>query len=66
MVFHVAAESSNLDGFHGILNLVKLNLTKEEVNKLLLATYNAGWTVFHVAAERYIVDLFHRILNWAN
>jgi hypothetical protein len=32
MVFLVAAESYRLDGFQEILNLVKWNLTKEEVN----------------------------------
>jgi hypothetical protein len=42
----VAAESYNVDGFQVILNLAKKNLTKEDVNKLLLATNNARRTVF--------------------
>jgi hypothetical protein len=53
-VFHEAGKSFNEKVFHGILNLAKENLTKEEVNKLLLASNNAGRTVFHAAAERKI------------
>jgi hypothetical protein len=45
----VAANSSNVVGFQGMLNWAKENLTKEEVKKILLATANAGRTVFHVA-----------------
>jgi hypothetical protein len=60
----VAAESSNVDGSLGILNLAKENLIKDDVNKLLLVTDNAGRTVINAAAKRYNVDLFKEIFNW--
>jgi hypothetical protein len=47
------------------LNWAKKNLTKEEVNKLLLITDNAGRMVLHVAAEMGIVGGLQEILNWA-
>jgi hypothetical protein len=52
-VFHVAAENYEVAVFQGILNWAKKNLTKEEVNKLLLDRNNVGMTVFHVAAENF-------------
>jgi hypothetical protein len=61
----VAAEFTQLEVFHGILNLAKENLTNEEVKELLLATDNYGRTVFHVAAQFCQLDVFHGILNWA-
>jgi hypothetical protein len=36
----VAAQSWKLEGFQGILNLAKKNLTTEEVYKLFLVTDN--------------------------
>jgi hypothetical protein len=48
--FHIAAKNDNLELFQGISYLAKENLTKEEVNKFLLATDNAGMTFFHIAA----------------
>jgi ankyrin repeat protein len=41
------------------------NLTKQEVNKFLLATDNDGITVFHIAAQNDNLDLFQGILIWA-
>jgi len=43
--------------------LVKENLTKEEVNKMLLATDNKGRTVFHMAGRWYEPEKFQGILN---
>jgi endo-1,4-beta-D-glucanase Y len=45
----VAARYSELEGYQGILDWTKENLTKEEVNKLLLATDNKGRKVIHLA-----------------
>jgi hypothetical protein len=45
--------------------LAKENLVNEEVNKLLLATDNAGRTVFHEAAKSFNEKVFQGILNWA-
>jgi hypothetical protein len=36
----VAAQSRKLKVFQGLFNLAKENLTKEEINKLFLATDN--------------------------
>ena len=59
----MAAGSFNLEKFQGILNWVKENLTREEVNKLFLSTDNEGRTVFHVAVESYKIENFEGILN---
>jgi hypothetical protein len=40
---------------------VKGNLTKEEVNKFLLATDNAGRTVFHEAAKSFNKNISGKI-----
>jgi len=40
--FFVAAKLSEPEVFQEIMNLVKENLTTDEVNKLLLATDNTG------------------------
>jgi endo-1,4-beta-D-glucanase Y len=61
----VAAHRYNAKLFQGILNWAKKNLTKEVVNKLLLATDNAGRTIFHEAAKNFNEELFQGILNWA-
>ena len=53
-----------LEVFQGILNWTKENLTREEVNKLLLATDNVGRTVFHVAARYYKLEVIQGIVNW--
>jgi DNA phosphorothioation-dependent restriction protein DptG len=45
--------------------LANENLTKEEVNKLLLATDNAGRTVFHEATKSFNEEVYQGILNWA-
>jgi hypothetical protein len=45
--------------------LGKGNLTKEEENKLLLDTDNAGESVIYVASKTYNLELFQVILNWA-
>jgi hypothetical protein len=46
------------------LNWAKENLTKEEVNKLLLATDNTGRTAIQMATESYNVDGFQGKLIW--
>ena len=61
----MAAWSFELEMFHEILNWAKGNVTREEVNKLLLAKDNEGRSVFHVAAGSFVVEMFHEILNWA-
>ena len=47
------------------MNCSKENLTREEVNKLVLASDNEGRTVFHKAAMSDEKDLFQEILNYA-
>jgi hypothetical protein len=47
----VAAESWELEVIRGKFNWIKENLTREEVNKMFLATDNEGRTVFLVAAK---------------
>ena len=47
------------------MNWAKDNLTREEVNKLLLATDNEGRTIVHVAAELCDLVEFQGILHWA-
>ena len=47
------------------MNWAKENLTKEEVNKLLLTTDNEGSTVIHVVANFFKLEEFKGILNWA-
>jgi hypothetical protein len=59
----VAARGYLVGLFQGILNWAKGNLTKEIVNKLLLAKDKVGRTVFHVATQRYSVELFQGKLN---
>jgi hypothetical protein len=46
------------------LNWAKENLTKEVVNKLLLAIDNAGRTIFLEAAKSFNEEVFQGILNW--
>ena len=47
--------------FQGILNWAKGNLTREEVNKLLLATDNERSRVFHFEAEFWKLELLQEI-----
>jgi PhoPQ-activated pathogenicity-related protein len=47
------------------LNWAKKNLTKEQVNKLLVATNKAGWTVFLCAITFSRVEVLQGILNSA-
>jgi len=61
----VAAKFSKPETFQGILNITKENLTREEENKLILATDNKGRTVFHVAANFSKPETFQEILNLA-
>jgi hypothetical protein len=49
----------------GLLIWAKKNLTKDELNKLLLATSNKGGTVSHTAPVVSKVEGFQRILNLA-
>ena len=51
--------------FQVIFNWVNLNLTTEEVNKLLLDTDNEGRTFFHVAADFCLTRGVSGILIWA-
>jgi endo-1,4-beta-D-glucanase Y len=53
------------EAFSRILNWANENLTREEVNKLFLATDNEGRGVFHVDAWIYYQEAFPRILNCA-
>ena len=64
-VFHVAAGYYKIEMFQEILNCAKENLTREEVNKLLLATDNEGRTVFQEAVGFCEVEMFQQILNCA-
>jgi aminoglycoside N3'-acetyltransferase len=64
-VFHLAAELPEPKEFQGIMNLVKENLTIEEVNILLLATDNEERTAFHVAADLFELGEFLEILDGA-
>ena len=64
-VFHVATKFPEPQKLQGIMNLVKENLTIEEVNKLLLVTDKKGKTVFYVAAKLSELEEFLEILNWA-
>jgi hypothetical protein len=54
----VASELWELELFQGIFNLAKENLTREEVNKLLLAIDNYGWSFLHVAGELCELEVF--------
>ena len=45
-VFHEAAGSEKIGIFQEILNCAKETLTRDEVNKLYVATDNKGRTVF--------------------
>jgi hypothetical protein len=54
-VFHMAAELCETELFHGIFIWAKENLTREEVNKLLLAIDNYGCTFLHVALSHLIL-----------
>jgi hypothetical protein len=45
-----AASSNKLELLQGILNYAKGNLTKVEVNEMILATDIDGIAAFHVAA----------------
>jgi hypothetical protein len=47
------------------LNCAKENLTREEVNKLLLATDKNRRTVFRVAATFSELELFHGVFDCA-
>ena len=62
----MAAGDNVIGMFQEILNCAKENLSREEVNKLLLATDNQERTVFHVAAGSYKIEIFQGILNCAN
>jgi len=44
--------------FQGIFNLVKENLTAEELNNMLLATDNKGRTFFQMAANLSKPEIF--------
>jgi hypothetical protein len=48
-VFHVAAIFSKVELLQGLLKWAKKNLTKEEANKLLLASGNKRKAVFPMA-----------------
>ena len=61
----MAAWSYGIENFEGILNWVKENLTREEVNTLFFATDNEGRTIFHAAVRYFIKEKFQGILNLA-
>jgi hypothetical protein len=60
----VAPQLWKLEGFQGIFNLSKENLTTEEINKLFLATDNKGRTVFHAATQSGELEVFQGIFNF--
>jgi ankyrin repeat protein len=47
----MAAELCETEVFQEIFNCAKVKLTREDVNKLLLAIDNYGWTFLHFAAR---------------
>jgi hypothetical protein len=53
-----------LDVLQGILILAKEDPTREQVNKLLLATDNEGRNVIDVAARHCELQVIQGTLNW--
>jgi hypothetical protein len=63
--WNLAAKKGEIEVLLKQWELTKQILTREELNKLLLATDNTGSTVFHVAAEFQKIDMFQGIMNLA-
>ena len=59
----MAADPFKLGLFQGILNLAKINLTTEELNKLLLATDNKAIMFTHLGARYCELGVIQGILN---
>jgi endo-1,4-beta-D-glucanase Y len=61
----MAVRHRQLEECQEIFNWAKENLTREEVNPLLLATDNNGRTLFHMEIRYRKVEECKKIFNWA-
>jgi endo-1,4-beta-D-glucanase Y len=61
----MAALGGNLQVLEKLWKCANENITREEINKLLLATDNMGKTAWHAAAENGGLDVLQKIWEWA-